>query len=295
MQPCACGASSVGVRCCAVGYGVVVHGRAAGAAVMIGVDTSLYVVPLVLGFAAFALAMVLRFAMKGQRFLTLGLVTGIVGRKGHGKSLLLVHEMLRTAGRWQTCPICCAATGEKVRHQVHVASNNMVRLPAKYQPFFRLLDSSLEGEAWWQQLRGLPHLTLVVIDELGQRAPASTGFVLPKEARFYLAQCRKFGHEFMWCSQHESRVTAGVKAQTDLMGYCSRGYFRSMAVRFCEPEDIDRLRKRSATKFRPLMTYRYRVSKRLGDAYDTFALIDADALQGSDLVSVPVGALHDPG
>jgi len=235
----------------------------------------LYIVPLVLGGGVLLLLLALRLGFKGQRFLVMGQVTGIVGRKGHGKSLFLVHEMLRTVGRLQRCEKCTRERGEKVSHRVRVASNNFVTLPPKLQEFFIPLDPSLSDEDWWAQMELLPHCCLVVIDEMGIRAPASQGFRLCGRATAYLAECRKFQHEVIWCAQREDRVTVGVRAQTAVMGLCSRGYFRSMSVRFCEPEDIDRLRRRSQTKFKALSVYRYRVTKRLGAAYDTFALIRA--------------------
>lgn len=227
--------------------------------------------PLFVMTVALVLLLVLTFLMrltfKGARFVRPGRVTGIIGRKGHGKSLFLVHEMLRAVGRRQVCDICTRREGERVTHRVTVASNCELELPEHLAPFYAFVDS-------WDDLYHLPHMTLCVIDEIGMAkwAPADATARLPKRAVWFLAQCRKLGVEFVWCAQREDRVTAGLRAQTDEVGFVQRGYFRSMSVRFVEPEDVQKLRNRMRG-FKPLWVYRYRVTRRLAAAYNTFQMV----------------------
>jgi hypothetical protein len=216
------------------------------------------------------LVMFMRLSFRGGRTLRIGKVTGVIGRKGHGKSLFLVHEMLRSAGQVQLCPICTNREGHRVTHRITVASNCELQLPAKLQPYYRFIDC-------WDDLYDLPHMTLAVVDEIGMAgwAPADQTYRLPKKAVWFLAQCRKLGIEFMWCAQREDRVTVGLRSQTDEVGYCARGYLRTMRVRFVEPEDVPKLRSR-AKGFRPDWVYRYRVTRRLARAYNTFQLVAHD-------------------
>jgi len=235
------------------------------------------------------LALASRFAFKGPRSLRFGFVTGIIGRKGNGKSLFMVHEMLRSAGRRQRCEICSLDKGRSVYHRITVASNNRLRLPGGNPEhvtaygdgdalpivpvsstyFVQLPD---DGELIWKAILDLPHCSLVMVDELGMYCPATPSFVLGEAAKEVLSQCRKYGHEVHWCSQREDRVTVGVRSQTDLIGLCRRSYFKTMVVRFCEPEDIGLLRRRGTggKQFQPVGVYRYRVSRKLGAAYSTF-------------------------
>lgn len=229
-----------------------------------------------------------RYAFKGQRFLRMGFVTGIIGRKGNGKSLFGVHEMLRAAGQWQTCELCTAELGRKIRHRITVASNNSLRLPGgnhahtsaygdgkdfpimpvESMYFVQLPDDPV---MIWKAILNLPHCSFIFVDELGMYAPANPSFVLNDDAKEVLSQCRKYQHEIYWCSQREDRVTVGVRSQTDLYGMCRRSFFKTMVIKFCEPEDVSLLRRpRGTTPYQPVMVYRYRVTRKLGAAYSTF-------------------------
>lgn len=246
-------------------------------------------------FAALCLMLLsMRYAFKGPRLVLPGRVTGIVGRKGHGKSLFMVHELLRAAGTWQKCPVCTDAMGRKIKHRITVASNNSITMPkgnplidSAYGdgkdmpimpvqgPMFRLLPD--DPDELWKAIFDLPHLSLAFVDELGIYAPAESSFRLPKLAVHILGQCRKYVHEIIWSAQREDRVTVGVRSQTDLIGLCQRSWFKTMAVRFCEPEDLQLLRRRSQTKFKAIYVFRYRVTRKLGRAYNTFQRFHGEA------------------
>lgn len=217
----------------------------------------------VLGLASLVtalLALGMRFTSTGARLFREGRVTGIVGRKGHGKTLFSVHEMLRHVGRRIPCkdPSC-----PDKYHRGVIASNGALNLPPDLASLFIAVDG-------WDDLLTLPHGTLVVIDEAHLWAPAIAGRELPAHVRWYLSQCRKLHHEVVWVSQHEDRVALNLRRQTDEIGICARGMFRKMKVDFFDVEDV---RKRGV---RPQWTFRYRVSKKLASAYDTYALLQPE-------------------
>lgn len=227
---------------------------------------------LLLGLASLVFSM--RRTSTGSRVVRWGRVTGVVGRKGHGKTLFAVHELLRTVGHPQACKKCSADEGRRVTHRQAVAFNGALTAPG-------LPVELVHNVTCWADLYKLPHSCFVVIDEIGMDGWApSSGQILPAEATHMLAQCRKYGLEIMWIAQHEARVSSGLRQQTDEMGRCRRGFLGQMRVDFFEPENL------RVVKQKPLWTFRYRVSARLGAAYDTFQFIES-----SDAKSVPVVAV----
>lgn len=209
-----------------------------------------------MGVLVVVLAYVGRALSRKSRPMIEGRVTGVVGRKGHGKTLFAVHEMLRCVGRKQVCKLCSRTQGRRVTHRVHVASNVAVAVdPAKAHLFRHVRNV--------EDLYDLPHMTLIVLDEVQLWWPARQGGQLPPRAIEWLTQCRKLVQEVIWISQHEDRVVLGLRRLTDLIGICKRVGFGWMAVTWYQPEN---LRKPKAEEFR----YRYRVTKRLAAAYDTY-------------------------
>lgn len=206
-----------------------------------------------------------RYDSTGPRRFREGRVVGIVGRKGHGKTTFGVHEMARHYKRRVWCPECSEW------HMPTVATNGNLNLPAKLQPH-------LIHVATWEELLTLPHGTLVVIDEAHLWAPALQAGQLPKHVRWYLSQCRKLHHEIIWISQHEDRVSLGLRRQTDEVGVCRKGFLGGMKVQFF---DIDVVRKKDV---RPLWVYRYRINRRLSALFNTYQLLvpaeDAGAGEG---------------
>lgn len=236
---------------------------------------SLWIVTLVIGGLCLVLAGFMRLASKGPRTLREGKVTGVIGRKGHGKSMFMVHEALRTLGQKQPCQKCSDEQGRKVMHPRRVAANFDLRAPnARHQQYVHRIRS-------FDDLYDLPHMTLAFIDEIGIWFPAANGAPpLPESVRHMLGQCRKYVLEIVWCTQREDRVTLGVRAQTDEIGICRKGMFRQMAVRFFEPEDVSQGRPKNGIK--PLWTYRYRVNRKLARAYNTYEFIALDVGQAAE-------------
>lgn len=239
--------------------------------------SGLWAITLFLCAAAAVLGLMMRSSSTGPRRLREGVVTLIVGRKGHGKSLYAVHEMLRTVGTRCWCREC------ETHHPVTIASNVTLRLPPSV-PFVHVGEWSdivaefEDDDGVRRNLCLLPHCTLLVLDEVHLGfAPATQGVQLPRAVRWFLAQVRKLHVEVIGISQHEDRVSLGFRRQTDEVGVCQRGMFRRMRVRLYEPELVGKARTgpaRGANAVRPNWVFHYRVTRKLSRAYDTYELLD---------------------
>lgn len=239
----------------------------------------LFAITGLLAVAAAVVAWLMRSSSTGYRRLREGRVTGIIGRKGHGKTLFAVHEMLRHVGSEQYCRKCSGRLGRKVTHKGVIVSNVKLDLgPAAERLFVHItslehLMQLLPSDPADETTGGIPHCSLVIIDEAHLWFPAIAGRSIDKPVASFLAQCRKYAVEVIWIAQREDRASVGLRAQTDEVGICQRGYFRQMTVRFCEPEVVAQLRAKKKD-VRADWTFRYRVSDRVAKAYDTYQLID---------------------
>lgn len=242
----------------------------------------LFAVTGLLCLGAIAMALLMRSSSTGYRKLREGRVTGIIGRKGHGKTLFAVHEMLRHVGSDQYCRKCSGRLGRKVVHKGVIVSNVKLDLGRENERFFvhiKSLDhlmSLLPTDPADETTGEIPHCSLVLIDEAHLWFPAIAGKSLDDSVASFLAQCRKYAVEVIWIAQREDRAALGLRAQTDEVGICQRGYFRQMVVKFCEPEVVSQLRAKKKD-VRPDWTFRYRVTDRVAKAYDTYQLIDVTA------------------
>lgn len=207
-----------------------------------------------------ALTLWMRYTSTGVRRLREGRVTGIVGRKGHGKSLFTVHELLRSIGNEQVCKLCSRNAGRRVTHRVTIASNVNLTLPPDQRPYFRLVRGV-------DDLYNLPHMTFVALDEVQLWWPAIQGQQLPERVVKLITQCRKLVLEIVWISQHEDRVALGLRRLTDEIGVCERGWGKFMRVRLYQPENV---RKPKLHEW----TFRYRVTKKLAAAYNTYEFME---------------------
>lgn len=238
------------------------------------------IIPAFMALIAMVLGWFMRSTSTGARRVRAGRVTGVVGRKGGGKTLFMTHELLRTIGTRQLCGPCTNEQGRNVFHRATIATNGTLELPEGLLPYYVHLDSfddiAVVGEDGKPYVK-LPHCTLVAIDEAHLKGwfPAQAGVMLPPIVQWYLSQCRKPHHEVMWLTQHETRCSAGMKVLTDEMGLCTKGMFRQMKVRFWEPENF-RLKGLGKDRNRPDWTFRYRVTRRLASAYNTYELLMPD-------------------
>lgn len=225
-------------------------------------NVGLFAVPGFLGVVLVVLMLLMRRSSTGERPFRPGFVTGIVGRKGHGKTLFVTHELLRHVGRKHKCQKCSIDQGRTVVHVGRIAANFKLRVPANLREYVSHVTR-------WEDLEDLQHGTLCAIDEAHMDGwmPAKAGKQLDPYVRWVLAQCRKLEVELLWSCQHEDRVALEGRRQTDEIGICRKGLMRRMAVRFYEPEDA---RKKDV---KPSWTYRYKVTKRVAAAYNTYELI----------------------
>jgi len=255
----------------------------------------------VLMLVALVLSYLMRRSSKGARAFRAGFCTIVTGRKGHGKSIFSVHEALRHLGKPVYCKKCTKKPelrklhnafsprlSKRWYHYGHVATNCSLSLPARLEPFWIHVASWDDLATWSMQEDGvnmtveelLPHGTLVIIDEAHLWCPARAGEVLPARQKLLLSQCRKLVLEAVFITQNLLNVAVGLRRQTDEVAVCRKGMFGVMVVRFWDPEEVERPGKRSLWK------YRYRVTRRVASAYDTFELI-LPAADGEDSYGVP--------
>jgi len=262
----------------------------------------------VLGFLL-VVGLVLSFFMRrtstGARSFRSGFVTIVTGRKGHGKSIFTVHEALRHMGQPIYCKLCTKKPELRKLHAAYsprgtskwfhrgtVATNCTLSLPEKLQPYW-IHVSSWDDLATWELLDDgknmtvvskLPHGSLLLIDEAHLWCPARAGEVLPGRQKLLLSQLRKLMLEAVFVTQNLLNVAVGLRRQTDEVAVCRKGFAGAMLVKFWDPEEVERPGKRSLWK------YRYRVTKKLASAYDTFELI-LPAADGPDEDIAPVRSL----
>lgn len=240
-----------------------------------------FAVPAFLGVVLLVLMVLMRRSSTGDRPFRPGFVTGIVGRKGHGKTLFVTHELLRHVGRKHKCWKCTIETGRTVHHVGRIAAN--FRL--KVEPQLRQYVSHVSR---WEDLEDLQHGTLCAIDEAHMDGwmPAKAGKQLDPYVRWVLAQCRKLEVELLWSCQHEDRIALEGRRQTDEIGICRKGLARRMSVRFFEPEDA---RKKDV---KPSWTYRYKVTKRVAQTYNTYELIPYSGTETAEQPTKSVPAVR---
>ena len=203
------------------------------------------------------------------------------GPKRSGKTLFMVHEILRTAGRPVVCPVCTFAgpvgrfgRQKRVRHRMRVATNIWpLALPEKLAPHV------VHVASWADCMANDAHCTLFVIDEIQTWSPADALYSLPEDERRWLAQMGHDAGEMLWSAQSEDRVSIGVRRLTDQIALVAVGWFGARLVRFGLFEHADKLRssaaaayaggRRPASAIRPLWVYRFRVSRRVSRCYNT--------------------------
>lgn len=237
----------------------------------------MFAIPAFLGAVLVVLMLLMRRSSTGDRPFRPGFVTGIVGRKGHGKTLFVTHELLRHVGRKHKCQKCSIEQDRNVFHVGRIAANFKLQVEPKLRQYVAPVITR------WEDLERLEHGTLAAIDEAHMDGwmPAKAGKQLDPYIRWVLAQCRKLEVELLWSCQHEDRVALEGRRQTDELGVCRKGLLRRMSVRFYEPEDA---RKKDV---KPAWTYRYKVTKRVARAYNTYELIPYSGTQAAAAPAKP--------
>ena len=220
--------------------------------------------------ATLALYVVTQHASKGERKFQEGRVVGVTGKKGHGKTIFGVHELLRHVNGRYPCRECSTLEGRRVNHDGHIATNGSISVPEH-------LAARVHHLTNWDDVKALPHGCLVMLDEVHLMgwAPALAGQTLPADVQWILSQCRKLHLEIMWISQDLGNVSAGLRRQTDEIARCQKSYFRRMSISFFEiVGGVPQFNAKAAWK------YAYRVTSKLAASYDTYEL----------LAMVPTGA-----
>ena len=220
----------------------------------------------VLGLIAVATLVLYVFtqlASKGERKFQEGRVVGVTGKKGHGKTIFGVHELLRHVNGRYPCRECSTLEGRRVNHDGHIATNGSINVPEH-------LASRVHHLTNWDDVKALPHGCLVMLDEVHLMgwAPAQAGQTLPADVQWILSQCRKLHLEIMWISQDLGNVSAGLRRQTDEIARCQKSYFRRMSISFFEiVGGVPQFNAKAAWK------YAYRVTSKLAASYDTYELL----------------------
>lgn len=185
---------------------------------------------------------------------TAGLVCGLVGRQGSGKSYAAVRMAL-----------------DRLSRGVDVYSN------------FSIDMEGLGYTGKWHKFTGWDQLAfvrnaVVIVDEAHQLAPSHQHVNFPMAARATLSQGRKHGVDLYWISQHEDRVNRTLRDLTNVVGVCE-SFFEGayFVVTYYEPEKV---RKPKAHIYKR----RYRMDLKVAERYDTLETIEADhhALKGDD-------------
>lgn len=204
------------------------------------------------GFGIFALLLVLGLVLAvwrvSNRSKTSGIVVGIIGRMGAGKSYAAVRMAL-----------------DRLERGVDVCSNFTIdttklktKNPGNWRPFYGLEDFATLRDC------------VVIIDEADLYAPSHQHLYFPPEARMAFKFARKHRLDIYWLTQHEDRVNKTVKALTNVMRL-TEAYFggRMFVVTEWEPERFRKPKKH-------LSRYRYFRRQWISDLYDTAEIIEPD-------------------
>lgn len=254
------------------------------------------VVPFLIGTLLIGgvLVVMMRRASTGIRVFREGFITGITGRKGNGKSLFSVHDILRHLGQPVYCRKCTrkpelraqygAYPGKllgrgKWFHTGHVATNTSLKVPAELQRYVITVTDWPDLAQWDIDDKGeltitekLPHGTLCFLDEVQLWFRARAGEVLPPRQALFLAQLRKLVLELVYVTQSLGNVAIGLRRQTDEIGICKKGLFKQFIVKFYDPEQLGST-NRPGRGEKSLWTFRYRINPRTAAAYDTYEVL----------------------
>lgn len=196
-----------------------------------------------------------------------GLVLGIVGRMGSGKSYMATRiayqRMLRGANIVTnfTMHLECPPSGHKRRH-----------CPCK-------LASQWQRFNDWPDLLPLTN-AVVIIDEADLYAPSHDFHAITDEVRWKMKMARKHKLDIYWIAQHESRVNRILRdVLTNEIAVC-RSFFggKYFSAKFYDPTVVRRARQHSMRKG-------YFFNIKIASLYDTLETIQGSEYAGDETMA----------
>lgn len=223
-----------------------------------------------------------------------GMIQGVTGQMGSGKSLLVVARVLLPVAKGiaRKHGLFCATTQRRVRR---IIANFEVDLPYDGVPVVLL-----RGEDLWDHLlelatdfgtAGRPALDAVIIIDEAHLYVTSDKMKLSPKARYVCSMLRKLNAELWWVSQHPEQLHVALRRHTSMCwtvhqsaalwtlftGAASKWH---VGVAWPMKNGAARL---GGVGIKPLQTVRYRRSKRVMAAYNSFDLIVPADDAGADL------------
>jgi hypothetical protein len=112
---------------------------------------------------------------------------------------------------------------------------------------------------------------VVIVDEVDLYAPNNKTTAMPMFARAKIKQCRKFGLDFIWITQHESMLNPMLIHLTNTIWVCNSWFGGKMFVAKCyEPREI-----RKKDKHLDKRIYRFKLD--IAESYDSLEVLEVDA------------------
>jgi len=166
-----------------------------------------------------------------------GFMCGVVGLRGHGKSLFVARLI-----------------AQRLQGGVNVVAN------------FPVAGGVVRMKSWEDCILA-PEGSMVVLDEAHQWARAQAGKSLDPFADWYISHARKLEHEVWWIAQDESQIASSVRVQTNEMVECKRMTSKRHRAASYAPRDFRK------AKARNLWAWWYRPVGPATKVYDTMELV----------------------
>lgn len=204
------------------------------------VTNGLWLVPVFLAVLCLVILGLGRLLLSGGKSgppLRPGWMCGVVGLRGHGKSLFVARLI-----------------AQRLSAGVNVVAN------------FPIAGGTVRMTSWDHCILA-PERSMVVLDEAHQWARARAGVSLDPLADWYVSHSRKLGHEVWWIAQDETQVASGVRVQTNEYVECkklTRTWHRACSY---SPREFRK------SKAKPLWAWRYTPKGPAIEVYDTFELV----------------------
>jgi len=199
-----------------------------------------WAIPVVLAALCLLVLLAGKFLYSGGKHgppLRPGFMCGVVGLRGHGKSLFVARLIAKRL-----------AAGTTVVANFPVAGG-VVRMKS------------------WEDCILAPERSMVVLDEAHQWARAQAGKSLDPLADWYISHARKLEHEVWWIAQDESQIASSVRVQTNEMVECKRMTSKRHRAASYSPRDFRK------AKAKHLWAWWYTPKGPATKVYDTMELV----------------------